>query len=408
LAEIQGILKLHTCQGARLEVKNGAVHGEISARLYSDGKPIRLRWEDGLITECEELASLPTESEWLAPSLVDPQINGFAGVDFQKDALSESELTAAADGLEKAGCGRFLLTLMTDEWSKMLARLKHLRVLRAGSRRLRRAIAGWHLEGPFLSAAPGFCGAHNPEVMRDSSPEKIRELRELTETDVVLLTVAPEREHALESIELAGALGMKVSLGHTDASARVLQAAVRAGAKGFTHLGNACPQLLDRHDNIVWRVLDTTGMVVSLIPDQIHVSPSFFRLVHRVLPEDSIYYTTDAISAAGASPGRYQVGRFHVEVGADRVVRQPGKTNYAGSSLRPIEGVFFAADMLGRPWQEVWDFLSIRPAHFIGLEAGLAVGRPAHFCWLQFSDGKKLPAVRTFTDGIEGGEARTG
>ena len=81
---------------------------------------------------------------------------------------------------------------------------------------------------------------------------------------------------------------MRVSLGHTNASAEVLRQAVAAGATGFTHFGNACPQELDRHDNILWRALDTPGLTAGLIPDGIHVSPVLFRLVHRLFDPDGL------------------------------------------------------------------------------------------------------------------------
>jgi N-acetylglucosamine-6-phosphate deacetylase len=262
----------------------------------------------------------------------------------------------------------------------MLARLAHLRSLCLGHPELRAAVAGWHLEGPFLSAAPGFSGAHPPEAMMDPAPDCIRQVRDLTGTDPVLLTMAPERDGALECIALAVSLGLKVSLGHTNASAEILRRAVAAGATGFTHLANACPQELDRHDNIIWRALDTPGLTVSLIPDGIHVSPVLFRLVHRLLPGDQIYYTTDAVAPAGAPPGRYTVGKHQVDVGPDEVVRQPGKRNYAGSALRPIDGVMRAAKMLGRPWQDVWRLASVQPARFMGLSDALRVGAPADFC----------------------------
>ena len=174
-------------------------------------------------------------------------------------------------------------------------------------------------------------------------------------------------------------LGIRVSLGHSNASSEMLRQAVKAGATGFTHLGNACPQLLDRHDNILWRALDTPGLTVSLIPDAIHVSPPLFRLLHRALSSEAIYYTTDAMAAAGAPPGRYTIGALEAEVGADQIVRQPGKSNYAGSALRPIDGVFRAAEMLNGRWFGAWDRFSIRPARFIGLDHGLAVGCPADF-----------------------------
>lgn len=373
--------------------------GEICARHQATGQPTRVIWRQGIITAFEAAVAPPEDDVWLAPPLVDLQVNGFAGVDFQRDHLSAEELLAATHAIQAAGCGRYLLTLITDSWPVLTARLKRLRLLRQEHAELRHAIAGWHVEGPFLSAEPGFHGAHNPALMLDPTPEYIRELRAITDTDPLLMTIAPERQGAMEAIALATSLGVKVSLGHTNGTAETLRQAVRVGATGFTHLGNACPQQLDRHDNILWRVLDCAGLAVSLIPDQIHVSPALFRMVHRALPKDSICYVTDAMSAAGAPPGRYTIGRTGVEVGADQVVRQPGKSNYAGSALKAIQGVFRAARMLGRPWQEIWDGFSIRPAKFAGLSVDLVCGGAADFCLLRCPDDGVPLTVQLFVNG---------
>ena len=352
----------------------------VSGRHYATREAIDVHCLDGIVTAIEPASKPLGDEVWIAPALVDLQINGFAGVDFQSDDLTSDELIRATRELRAAGCTRFFFTLITDHWPRLLARLSRVRVMRDQSDELRSGIAGWHIEGPFLSPVPGFCGAHNPECMTDPAPAHIRELRAIAGSDPLLITVAPERSGAIEAIELAVSLGIKVSLGHTNASAETLTQAVRAGATGFTHLANGCPKDLDRHDNILWRAFETSGLTVSLIPDRIHVSPALFRLMHRVLKWESIYYTTDAMSAAGAPPGRYKIGRLELEVGADQIVRLPGKPNFAGSALRPVEGIFRAAQMLGRPWQEVWDGLSAHPANFMNLPDGLEVGLPALIC----------------------------
>jgi N-acetylglucosamine-6-phosphate deacetylase len=375
--------------------------GEVCARHYSSGQPIRLRWDKGLISSIEPAATSTEADLWIAPALVDLQINGFAGVDFQRDTLSLADLLVAQAGLAAAGCGQFLVTLMTDRWEVMLTRLERLRTLRAAAPELKAAIVGWHIEGPFLSAEPGYCGAHDPDRMLDPTAAHLRQLREMSGRDPVLLTLAPERTGAIDAVTLAVSLGMKVSLGHTNASAEVLGRALTAGATGFTHLGNACPQQLDRHDNILWRVLDLPGLTVSLIADGHHVAPALFRLVHRLLPESAIYYTTDAVAPAGAPPGSYCIGKLQVEVGPDQIVRQPGRSNFAGSGLRPIDGVFRASKMLNRPWQTVWDSLSVRPAQFMGLAHGLAVGQPANLCLIELEAQGRLGRVRTFIQGAE-------
>ncbi len=336
---------------------------------------------DGKIHSLEPLGSVAvTGLPVLLPPLMDIQINGFAGVDFQNDACTLADLERAATGLAAAACSRFLLTLITDRWDGMLARLKNFRALRAASPLLTRRIAGWHLEGPFMSATPGFHGAHPPEFMVAPTPERLRELKTLTDDDPVLITLAPEWPEAPGAIRCARELGFHVWLGHTDATAEQLAAAVAAGAEGYTHLGNGCPAQLHRHDTLVFRVLDEPGLRASIIPDRIHVSPMLFRLFHRVLDPARICYTTDAISAGGAGPGTYPLAGMKVEVGADGIVRQPGKTNYAGSSLAPLEGVRRAAEMLRRKPEAVWDFFSTQPVKFIGLPPALVAGAPADFC----------------------------
>jgi N-acetylglucosamine-6-phosphate deacetylase len=352
--------------------------GELHAYHYLTRRPMRMQWTDRGVTALAEVAEKPDKEIWIAPALVDLQINGYAGVDFQQDNVSVEELLRATHALRRDGCVHFLLTLITDDWARLLARLRWFRALRENSPELREAIIGWHIEGPFLSEKPGFCGAHNPAHMRDPKAEDVRELRAATGTDRVLITVAPERTRALEAIRLAASLGIHISLGHTDATAEVLQQAVAAGATGFTHLGNGCPRELDRHDNILWRVCDTPGLTVSFIPDGIHVPARAFRLLHKLL-DGPVYYTTDAMAAAGAGPGRYRLGELELEVGADQIVRQPGKSNFAGSALTPVQGVFRAAKMLNRPWQECWQRLSEVPAQFLGVQNSLGVGTRS-FC----------------------------
>ena len=371
----------------------------ICAWHYATRAPVRLRWQRGKITSLEAAKHEPPRSLWLAPPLVDLQINGFGGIDFQQGDLSVADLLTATRKLRAGGCLRFLLTLITNDWPKIMARLRHLRGLREQSPELQGAIAGWHIEGPFLSAESGYCGAHDPALMRDPTPKQVHELRDVTGDDPLLITIAPERRNAIAVISLAASLGIRVSLGHTNAPRETLVQAVEAGASSFTHLGNACPQALDRHDNILWRVFETPRLKVSLIPDAMHVSPALFRLIHRVIHADSIYYVSDAMAAAGSPPGRYKLGPLEVEVGEDKLVRYPGRSNFAGSALEPFDGVFRAAQMLPCDWQEAWSRFSDIPARLIGLPAGLEVGGNADFCLVEVNWKNQLAALKAFVGG---------
>jgi N-acetylglucosamine-6-phosphate deacetylase len=368
----------------------GNLDREIRGFHYATREPILLRWQDGLITHVEPIDSSASPDVWLAPSLFDLQVNGYGGVDFQQDQVTVDNLLSAVRALGAAGCRRFLLTLITDEWEKLTSRLRHFRHLRSESVELQKAIVGWHVEGPFLSNEPGFYGAHNRALTCNPTVEHLLELRTITGNDPLLVTLAPERPGALAATEFAASHGIRISLGHTNATAEILAQAVRAGATSFTHLGNGCPRELDRHDNILWRVLETPGLTVSLIPDRIHVSPPLFRLLHRLLPSDSVFYVSDAMAAAGMPPGKYTLGKLQLEVGKDHVVRQPGKALFAGSALPPFEGVVRSAEMLRCPWQETWRRFSETPAKLLGLRNELAVGQPADFCALHVGRPNQL------------------
>src|SRR5437660_3996086 len=111
---------------------------EVIGRDLTSGQPTRLRWHQDRITALEPVADAPNDT-WIAAPLIDLQINGFAGVDFQQDNLSLKELLHAVEKLRATGCTRFLLTLITDRWPAMLSRLEHLRTLRSQHDQLRRA-----------------------------------------------------------------------------------------------------------------------------------------------------------------------------------------------------------------------------------------------------------------------------
>jgi len=233
----------------------------------------------------------------------------------------------------------------------------------------------------------------------------MRALIDATRGLPTLLTIAPERPGAIEAIRLAVAAGIRVSLGHTNAPLALLREAVAAGASGLTHLGNACPQTWDRHDNSVWRALEIDSFAVGLIPDGIHVSPALFRIFHRLLSSKRIYYTTDAMAAAGAPSGVYHLGELALEVGIDRVVRQPGRDHFAGSALSPFAGILRASEMLGTSWRAVWPRFSTQPAAVMGFRSGLETGCPADFCLIDDVEGQS-PKLQSVVIGGEQGKNR--
>ena len=370
--------------------------GEIHAWNILDRQPVLAKWDDGIFTDFTRTTESPAQNKWIGPPLVDLQVNGFAGVDFQQDELTAEKLLHATNALGQAGCGRFFFTLITDNWEAMIRRLAKAKRHRDANQALDQAIAGWHIEGPFLSAEPGYCGAHSPDLMLDPTPEQLEEIWEITSDDPVLLTMAPERESGLSAFAKARELGFRVSIGHTNAPGHIMRRVSADGSTGFTHLGNGCPVELKRDDNILWRALDTPGLTYSLIPDRWHVSPALFRILHRLIDRDTLYYTTDAMAAAGSAPGKYSLGHLELEVGPEEIVRLPGTPNLAGSALTPINAIRHAADMLRCDWQEIWRNYSTIPAQFAKLSDGYEPGARAEFVEIETGPGDRIESVRLY------------
>src|SRR5207248_2337185 len=144
------------------------------------------------------------------------------------------------------------------------------------------AVAGIHLEGPYISAEDGPRGAHARRHVRPPDWDEFRRLQDASGGRVRLLTLAPEHDGAVHFIERLTAAGVVVALGHTAASGERIRDAVRAGARLSTHLGNGSHAVLPRHPNYLWEQLADDGLWASVICDGHHLPPSVVRCVVRV------------------------------------------------------------------------------------------------------------------------------
>jgi N-acetylglucosamine-6-phosphate deacetylase len=281
----------------------------------------------------------------------DFQVNGFAGVDFQAPQVSLAECEHAVAGLRRHGVAAIFLTLITDTIDEHCRRLEQFEKHRAASPACAAMIAGYHIEGPWLSPQPGYSGAHPAQLMQPPSLADFERMQAAARGRLRLVTLAPEWPGSAECIAAMVRAGVQVSLGHTNASEADIDAAIRAGARFATHVGNGTPLTLHRHDNSVQRLLARDELTACLIPDGVHLPPFVLKNFFRAKPAGKVLFTTDAMAGAGMGPGRYAIGRMTVEVGADGIARQPGGGGFAGATLTPDEGVRRAADFIGLPYE---------------------------------------------------------
>ena len=279
--------------------------------------------------------------------LFDFQVNGFGGVDFQSDNLTCVQFEHAVATLRAHGTAGILATLITDEIEVLARRFAALEKLCAAAPASAAAILGYHLEGPWLSPEPGYRGAHPPAPMHAPSLTEFERLQSAANGRIRLVTLAPEWSGSAEFISALTQRNVLVSLGHTNANEAQIDEAIRAGARFATHVGNGCPLEMHRHENIVQRLLARDELTACFIPDGIHLPRHVLRNFFRAKPPGRVLFTTDAMAGAGAPPGRYTIGPHEIEVGADRIARQPGARNFAGSTLAPDEGLENITDWLG-------------------------------------------------------------
>lgn len=156
---------------------------------------------------------------------------------------------------------------------------------------------------------------------------------------------------------------MQVAIGHSNANDVEIDAAIRAGARFCTHLGNGVPGVLPRHDNVIQRLLARDELTACLIPDGIHLPPFVLQNFFRAKPPGRVLFTTDAMAAAGAPPGNYRLARLELSVGSDGIVRGPNG-GFAGSSLTPAQGVARVAEFLGMETAESQRYWTASAAAF--------------------------------------------
>ena len=314
------------------------------------------------------------------PGLVDLQLNGYAGFDFNAPAGAwhREDLLHVRLALRKASVVMALPTLITDAPNALVDRAKAYCELVEADERLGATFPGLHIEGPFISPENGPVGAHPQHhcVTPHQLPDLLDRLIEASGERIRILTLAPELEGAMALIEKAARLGILVAIGHTTADAETLDAAVIAGAHMATHLGNGSHMTLPRHDNYIQHQLADDRLAASFIADGHHIPFPVLKNFLRAKTLEKAVLVTDAMAAAGAGPGRYRLGEKEVVVSADLKCQIPGQQNLAGSALTMEQAVLNVTRYCKVPFEEAWTMASTRPAALAGLPGPELVDQP--------------------------------
>ncbi|HOG29521.1 MAG TPA: amidohydrolase family protein [Vicinamibacterales bacterium] len=297
------------------------------------------------------------------PGLVDLQVNGFAGVDFNDPGVTTDQVRHALDVMRRHGVTGLLPTIITST-------AEHFgRCARAVLRSDAKAILGIHMEGPYISPEDGPRGAHPREFTGPASLDDFKRRQDEAEGRIVLVTLAPEVPGALPLIEHLRSAGVRAAIGHTGAAPELIRDAIRAGATLSTHLGNGCANLIPRHPNFIWEQLAADELTASLVVDGHHLPPATVKSMIRAKTPERVILVTDAISAAGQPPGEYQIGSSRVRLDENGRVAVPGAPNLAGSALTLDRAVANTVRFAGVTIEQALAMASTRPAAYLGVAA---------------------------------------
>ena len=358
-----------------------AISGDILELTVSDGRIAAVKRLEGSSRE-----DLP----WLAPGLVDLQVNGWGGHDFNRADIDDETVCAVAKGMREQGIRAFLPTVITASQETICNALSVIAEARRKHDWLAGMIPGIHVEGPFISPQDGARGAHPRDHVREPSCDEFDQWQEASGALVKLVTLCPAADAAPAFIRHARAGGCLVSIGHSAADTADIAVAAQAGAGFSTHLGNGIASTLPRHPNLLWAQLANLTLQAMFIADGHHLDRETLTAMLRAKGLERSILVSDMVALAGMAPGRYRQ-----PIGGDVELSAEGRLSMAGTSMlagavRPLaDGVALAASLEGFSLGDAITMAAVNPATALGLETDFVEGAAADFIAFHWAPGDR-------------------
>jgi N-acetylglucosamine-6-phosphate deacetylase len=331
------------------------------------GRPVAVAISDGRVESVRpaRAAAAPPDL-WVFPGFVDIQVNGFGGHDLNAAHPAPEAVAAITRALWRHGVSRFCPTICTAPHEQMAAALRAVAQACDEADWVARGVAGVHVEGPYISAEDGPRGAHPLAYVRTPDWTEFETFQEAAGGRIRVVTLAPERPGAIEFIERLSRAGVVPAIGHTAARPEDIRAAVLAGARLSTHLGNGAHATLPRHPNYLWTQLAEDGLCASLIVDGHHLPPEVVRVFARAKGARRCVLISDAVWLADEPPGQYEFLGSAVELTADGKVRLGGTGYLAGSVLNLATAVANVVRFAGLGVPDAVAMATRQPAMLLG------------------------------------------
>ena len=310
----------------------------------------------------------------LMPGLIDMHIHGQSGADIM-DATPEA-LEAISRDLSKTGVVGFLATTVTAPWQKILAALTNVKNVMELHREQKSIfgaeILGSYVEGPFFT--PKNKGAHPESFFLFPTENYVKDLLNVAGESLKVVAVAPETQDAVAATRTLTQHGVRVAMGHTDATWEQVGACVAAGASIGIHLYNGMRGLHHREPGCVGAMLSNDDVVTEMIADGVHVHPAVLKLSWKCKGTDRSVLITDCMCAGGLPDGIYQLGELPVIVQEGVARTECG--SLAGSTLSLNKAIKNMTQLAGIPELDAVRMASETPARTLGVDDRLGAIAP--------------------------------
>lgn len=349
----------------------------IEALHYATGKPVVVEISGDKITKIAETEKNTSTQWYVAPGLIDLQINGYRGVDYSDQNLTSEAFQKSVEALWKQGITTILPTVITASQESLLKSFTLLSAACANPK-VAASVPGFHLEGPYISPEKGYRGAHLEKYIRRPDWNEFSAVQKAAGNRIRLVTLAPEAESVFSFIESCKKEDIVVSLGHHNGNAEQIEKAADAGATLSTHLGNGCANMIDRHNNPIWPQLADDRLSISIIADGFHLNKQEIQTFYKVKGIDRTILVSDALDLAGMPPGEYIRGERKVLLTPD-VVKFPEENVLAGAASPITACVSNMMRFTGCQLGEAIQMASTNPARLMGFNhlGEMAAGKRA-------------------------------
>lgn len=337
---------------------------------YDTGQAVAVAFEGPRIAAASPLTAPRDGLPWLAPALVDLQVNGYDGQEFSSPDLTPEHVRAIVARHIPFGVGALCPTLTTNSAEVFATALAAISAACERWSAVAHAVPGIHLEGPYLSPHDGPRGAHPAEHCRPPDWDEFCRWQSAAGGRVRLVTLSPEYAEAPAFIGRAVRSGVLVSIGHTAATSEQIRAAVDAGATLSTHLGNGAHRTLPRHPNYLWDQLADDRLTASLICDGHHLPPEVVQSFVRAKTPARCILVSDESGLAGLPPGRYASSGCELEILDDGRLVIAGQRQLLAGASRPLgTGVANVMRFAGVSLREAIEMAAVGPAALLGRPA---------------------------------------